>query len=283
MTASADLYFQNGFYINPNLIVTNNGTVTINFQLLGGNASSTWMNAAGATLNVEDNLLVGAGGGTLVASATGNTVNYNGGAETLKQPVNNDYYNLIVSGSGTKTLQGDINVHNDLSITSSLTTADFDIYLSGNWSNSNVFNEGVGEVIFTGSGDQSISNPVGETFYDLKLDKPSGSLQLNNAVRVSNALTMDQGNIVTNANSFILGTGIGSTGSINHTSGTIVGALERWIDTPASSYDFPIGTASAYRPATLTFNNLNAGSLVGEFIALHPVTRDCPWTMRDSR
>ena len=118
--SSADLYFQNGFYINPNLIVTNNGTVTINFQLLGANASSTWVNAAGATLNVEDNLLVGAGGGILVASATGNTVNYNGGAETLKQPLNNDYYNLIVSGSGTKTLQGDINVLNDLSITSTL-------------------------------------------------------------------------------------------------------------------------------------------------------------------
>jgi len=80
--SDADIFFQSGFYINPNLIVTNNGTVTINYQLLGGNSSSTWVNASGATLNVEDNLLVGAGGGTLVASAVSNTINYNGGAET---------------------------------------------------------------------------------------------------------------------------------------------------------------------------------------------------------
>ena len=47
--ASTDLYFQNGFYINPNLIITNHGTVSINYQLLGGNASSTWINLIAAS------------------------------------------------------------------------------------------------------------------------------------------------------------------------------------------------------------------------------------------
>ena len=87
---------------------------------------------------------------------------------------------------------------------------------------------------------------------------------------------MEQGKYCHQAHSFIVGTGIGSTGSINHTSGIVVGALERWIDTPTSNYDFPIGTASAYRPATLTFNNLNAGSLVGRIHSTAPGNQGLP-------
>jgi len=69
-------------------------------------------------------------------------------------------------------------------------------------------------VILSGTGDQNISNPVGETFYDLRLDKPSGAITMDNDLRVSNALTMLQGNIITGSHALVLGTGTGNPGSL---------------------------------------------------------------------
>ena len=171
----------------------------------------------------------------------------------------------------------------DLTITSTLNTANFDINLKGNWSNSNIFDEGTGEVILSGTGDQNISNPVGETFYDLKLDKPSGVMTMDNDLRVSNALTMLQGNIITGSNTLILGTGTGNPGSLAHTAGTLVGSMERWINSTGTAILYPVGDDSWYRPAEITFTDLNGGSLVGNLWRPHPVARDCRWMTMDSR
>ncbi len=169
--------------------------------------------------------------GTLVASAHGNTIIYNRPNNvTIKLPTDGEYYNLVIAGTLIKTLEGDINILGDLSITSTLNTANYNIDLKGNWSNSNIFDEGTGVVILSGTGDQNISNPVGETFYDLRLDKPSGAMTMDNDVRVSNTLTMLQGNILTGSNTLVLGTGTGNPGSLSHTAGTLIGTMERWIN-----------------------------------------------------
>jgi hypothetical protein len=76
---------------------TNNGTFTVTTALTGDH---TLTNGAGATLNI---------GGTsaitgLVATASGNTVNYTkAGAQTVFPTT---YYNLNLSGSGVKTVTG---------------------------------------------------------------------------------------------------------------------------------------------------------------------------------
>lgn len=90
--------------------VTNNGTITINGDLTGSNATtSVWVNGANSTLNVTGNLL---STGRLDAQTAPNTVAYTGsGAQTIKAPLTS-YYNLSALTSGTKSLANDVVVNN---------------------------------------------------------------------------------------------------------------------------------------------------------------------------
>ncbi|MDP4222828.1 MAG: hypothetical protein Q8868_05885, partial [Bacteroidota bacterium] len=74
---------------------TNNGNITVNNALSGAGGLTQ---AANATLNLGGT----SGITTLTATASGNTVNYSGAAQTVHA---NNYYNLILSGSAAKTLQ----------------------------------------------------------------------------------------------------------------------------------------------------------------------------------
>lgn len=78
--------------------VTNNGTVTAS-TALSGTSSGAFTNAAAGILNIA-----GTSGITnLTATASGNTVNYTGAAQTLH---NNVYHHLNLSGSLAKTMTG---------------------------------------------------------------------------------------------------------------------------------------------------------------------------------
>lgn len=97
-------------------IVNNTGSVTVYGNITGGNASSTWINNAGSTLNITGTLL---STGILNAETSPNTVNYNGnGAQTIKSPYTS-YYVLQASNSGTKTISSDLPVDSLLLITGS--------------------------------------------------------------------------------------------------------------------------------------------------------------------
>lgn len=74
---------------------TNNGTLVVSTALSGSGSLSQGTNA---TLRITGSSTIS----TLNASATGNTVNYNGTAQTV---FNTNYFNLGLSGSGIKTLQ----------------------------------------------------------------------------------------------------------------------------------------------------------------------------------
>ncbi len=95
--ASANLNFTKGrFKINNSLTVTNNGTVTIKRNIVGGDATSTWTNAANPTLNVEGDLLIV---GVLNANAQGNLVNYwKNKNQDIKMPSRGNYYYLKLAG-----------------------------------------------------------------------------------------------------------------------------------------------------------------------------------------
>jgi len=100
----------------PNVTVTgvtltNTGTLTVLTALSGTGALT---NAAGTTLNLGGT----SGITTLNASASGNTVNYTGAAQTVKAT---SYYNLALSGSGTKTLTGVSAVNGDLTLSGTVT------------------------------------------------------------------------------------------------------------------------------------------------------------------
>ena len=108
----------------------------------------------------------------------------------------------------------------DISITSTLNTANFDLEIGGNWSNSSTFNEGTGEVAFNGAGPQTINTASGEIFYDLTINKSSDTLILASDVNVSGTLDMLSGNISTGANTLTLGINTATIGTLNHSAGT---------------------------------------------------------------
>lgn len=168
--AGCDLTFTNGpVNIKNGRIITNNGTITIQSDLVGGDNTLQWINAAGSVLNVYQAVLVN---GLLDASAVGNTVHYAGGSQVIKQPLNDQYFNLSVSGSGNKLMPSFVTtILGDLSITDcDFDRQGLDMYLGGNWINSGGTHFATaGTVYMTGSVIQTITNPNTENFFNLDI------------------------------------------------------------------------------------------------------------------
>lgn len=116
--------------------LTNNASVDAAGAITGSAAGSTWTNASNSTLFVGGALLAT---GTLNASASGNTVNYDGtGAQTIKLPAAG-YFHLTSSNGNTKTLPaGTVDVGGDLTVETGTTltanTNDPFVNVTGNMS-----------------------------------------------------------------------------------------------------------------------------------------------------
>lgn len=188
---------------------TNNGTLTVT-TALSNTVVSTLMQAASSTLIYKG---AGAIAATLDASAAGNTVNYSGTTQTIKSTT---YSNLIVSGSGTKTLGGAITVDNNLTVSAgTLSTSTYQI--TGNTSGtftlaaSTTLNVGStasttnvafptnfttahtslaasSTVVYTGDCSQTISHVP--AYGNLTIQTYSGSKAADGAVTVNGGLTV---------------------------------------------------------------------------------------------
>ncbi|MEX1138069.1 MAG: hypothetical protein WEF53_01825, partial [Bacteroidota bacterium] len=114
LTGSNPISFGGNLAITGAITITNNTTVAVAASLTGSVAGSTFLNASGATLNVGAALLAT---GTLDATASPNTVNYNGGGnQTMKGTT---YHDLTVTKSGgTATLGGTTTVNNSFTVAS---------------------------------------------------------------------------------------------------------------------------------------------------------------------
>jgi predicted outer membrane repeat protein len=126
------------------------------------------------------------------------TVNYSGAGN---QTVNNTpaYSNLVISGSGTKTLQGNTSITRDLNITAgTFAGSTFNFSLGGNWTNGATFNPGTGTVTFAGTtGTQLLTGNT--TFFNLTLNNPGATTNFGTTTTtvgndlVASAGTMDGG------------------------------------------------------------------------------------------
>ena len=111
------------------------------------------------------------------------------------------------------------------------------ISLSGNWSNSGRFTAGTSTVVFNGSSNnQTISTSDGESFYNIRVNKTSGDVQLLSNINASGTVTIVSGDIDLNGNVLSLGaagTLIESAGNtVKGTSGTITAT--RTLNAPSS-------------------------------------------------
>lgn len=200
-------------------------------------------------------------GGTFDASTFANTVEYNGAAQTVVSPVDNKYDNLILSGSGTKTLPGTLTVLHDFTLGGTASVADGTslTILGDNFVNNSTESIG-GTVILSGTNQQTISGTAPATFNNLTIDNANGILLGKNET-VNGTLTLTNGVISTDVNTLT----IGCTGSISGADASkyIEGKLAR-VYCNELTKDFPIGKGGVYRPMTLTYTTNTSSTVTAE-------------------
>jgi hypothetical protein len=216
---------------------------------------------------------------------------------TLNGVKGSAYGNIVLAGSGTKTVAkvhhndfsgatGMLDINGSLTISNGTTldvsASNFAVTIADDWTDQNTvggtgFVSRTGTVTFDGSISQSITlsaSPL--SFYNLVINKSAANIYLYGDVRATNALTMTAGNIVAGTSKLTLGTSTANTGTLTRTTGTITGKFERWVNATGTNILFPVGTLSNYRPQTLNFTNLTAGSMIVEFIASVPGNSGLP-------
>ncbi len=264
------------FRIRGARTLINDGIFTTSRNITGNNAASTLHNRTGAVLNAGRALL---NTGVLIANDSGNTVNYNrSGGQTIKVPQSSTYYNLYFGGTGNKNQNAALIIANDLILTGGnyrcLGNA---IDLQGDYSNSGgLFIESTGAITFSGDEDQSISGDAEETFYDVIVNKSSGTLILNQKLIASNSLTMTSGNIDARSAVLTLGSGTGNIGSFSRTGGNILGTFSRWVNAGTTTYSFPLGNGLNDLSANFSFSALSDGRLNGRFVSSFPGSSGLP-------
>ncbi|MFI5253384.1 MAG: beta strand repeat-containing protein, partial [Bacteroidota bacterium] len=254
-------------------------TPTVNF-----NVSGTFTVAANAMISPSAGVVVNSGGaqGTITGAGTvqvtsitsaadfisqykfttntltGLTIDYDGaGAQTVTSTLGN-YGALKTSGSGAKSLGGNIIVNGPLTIgtgtTLDATASNYTLTVPGAWNNNGSFTPQGGTVTLNGISSQAVGGTSSTTFNNLTLTNTVGAALGANAT-INGTLTLNSGVVTTGSNTLAIGSG----GSVSRTTGYINGILQKYISTGAATPTFEIGDATNYCPVNLAFGNVSTG------------------------
>jgi len=291
INGSGPLSFSGGnVSISSGSSVTNSGIVTIAGVLNGDDAGSQWINGANATLNYG-NGSVPMSTGSLVATATNNTVNYNG---TVNQSVASIIYsNLIISGSGTSTLTGEVTVENTITLASgTLSISANTLILNGSpIAGSGSLNTTTTSSLVFGGTSSGVFVPSNvSNLRNLTINNPGG-VTINNNLTLSSAgeLTLTSGildigsNTLSIANTAATAITNNSGAFVNITTGALRRTLPRNLSGTGNDYFFPVGEGGVYKGLNLIDVNTGspepvlsvsvspAGALDGDNITIGPV------------
>ncbi len=232
----------NGLFSAGNSTVTISSTSAVS-SISGSTDFYNLSIATGASLTPAANCYIGISGtltnsGTFSSTSTENTIEFKG---SISQAITNPnggtpgYHNLILSGSGTKTLPATLNIADELTNNAAGTV-----------------DNNSGTVVFDGNAyGQAISGITSTIFNNLTLNNSDGLLLNGVNAEVDGALTFTSGKITTNANHLT----IGSSGTVSGAgSGKYVfGNLQKGIAASSTSKIFEIGNSTNYLPATIDF------------------------------
>jgi hypothetical protein len=263
-------------FAGGNYVVTNN---TINFNGSGGqtipafNYNNLTSSSTGARILANSGTIRIAGiftPGTNVYTITGSTMEYNGAAAQTLPPTFTTYNNLTLNNITTVlgfpglTVQGLLRVqagtftssstYNNVQIDAGATlagTAATTINVSGNWTNNGTFTANSNTVIFNGGSAQAVGGSTATTFNNLWINNSSGGVTFNTSATVNGVLTLQFGDITTGANTLTIDT----TGTVNRTSGHVIGNLRKNFGGPGPAFEIPVGTPGAYTPLNVTVTN----------------------------
>lgn len=145
--------------------------------------SGTASTSAVVGLSIGGNVTLEAGttfsAGTFTHTVGGNWSSqgtFNAGTSTIDfagtnsgEVLSGNFHLLTFSGSGAKTLVGDISVGSNLLISNNLTASSGTITLSGNWVNNGAFVPGTSTLLLNGLGQQSLGGSNPTTFHHLTI------------------------------------------------------------------------------------------------------------------
>ena len=211
--------------------------------------------------------------GKWFADVYGATIEYNGGSQTIIIPDGTpNYHNLVLSGSGTKTLPSStFSIHGSLTVTGTATasanatidinenliidsSADFvtgayNHNISGNFNNNGTFTPTIGGTITMNSSiaEQFIEGSSAlNTFYNLTLNNTfiTGMLHITSPATVNNTLTLTNNNIITHPGvPFVLSAG----SSVSPTGGSALSFVDGALTKEGTTaFVFPLGNGTRW-------------------------------------
>ena len=166
---------------------TNNGAIAIG-ELRGrtGAPAPVFTQGVDSTLSISIAVCISANPCTFDASAAGNTVNYNGAAQTVYLPSGSAYSNLTLSGSGAKTVPTGLTVAGNFTMSGTATaTAPAAIAVGGNFSigAGSTFTPGTGTVTLNGAAIQTIGGGTADlSLFNLTVNNSAGLTLARNVV-----------------------------------------------------------------------------------------------------
>jgi len=220
---SLNIATSGGVSLNDNLSFNDNGSLLIGSTATLTAGTRTIAFGTGGSVTVSGTLttalsqgLTGDGAlfGTLnnssITLATESTVEYNGAEQIITGLT---YSNLVVSGTSTKSFAEGASVANNFAIKgtaqltanrsftvngnvtidngASLNGGNFNHSIGGNFSNLGSFTSGTGTITFHGSGTNTLTGT--NSFYNLVVNKPGGSISASGALAVTNDLRVNSG------------------------------------------------------------------------------------------
>lgn len=255
-------YHHINFNTGGNITAVNNMTTTTvygNVQIVSGtfkNGGNSLLGNSGRTFTIRSGSALELSGTVglpvtfLMVVEPNSTIHYAGGSQTVGVLNNSqNYANLSVSGTGTKSLADNTIVTGNVTITgSTLDVVDggnYSLTVAGNFINSSNFNPRLGTVTFNGSGAQAITSGT-SNFYDVVFNNTDATgITLNDDMTATNTVTFTDGVVNTGANRLITENTSASAISGYSTSSFVNGRLRRYMATNSSTYAFPVGNSTA--------------------------------------
>lgn len=255
--------FGNTVFLFSGSTLTNNGTITHN----GASSNFVWFGSSSVTTQTY------AGTGTVTAAMTTMSIQSPVTSVVLNS-TNQIIVNKVVMLSGGYTNANKLTLGNGAATTVDiqlgiavpvLAVTGFDV--------APVFNPGTGGVNlsylpeFTG---RTMGNevPPSRTLNQLIISNPN-TITIAGGDITTNTLTMNGGNINTDVNTLTLGSSVAATGTFTYTTGTIIGKFKRWVAAATGNLDFPVGTSSFKKNASVNFTTAPAtgGTLTAEWVS----------------
>ncbi|MBP1663115.1 MAG: hypothetical protein H6Q19_255 [Bacteroidetes bacterium] len=199
--------------------------------------------------------------GAFVASTFDNTVEYNGGAQTVVDPQNNIYYSLTLSGSGTKTLPPTLSVSHEFVLGGAATPLGTTLNVGGNFINNSSGSWSVTNVNLNGTATQILGGSIATTFTNLTINNTAGVTITNNATS-NGTLNLAIGLLTTGSYTMTVGCSGDITYPVYPTSTSYINGKLARVYCTTGSKTFPIGKGGNYRPLTLEYTALSGTSTV---------------------